>query len=73
MISSGAERIVGKSLCPLPPTTAPDWVEETCPFSILLASLAEGIGSDGKKNLPAMRDSIPGSGRSLGGGPGNPL
>ena len=25
------------------------------------------------KNLPVMQDSIPGLGRSLGGGPGNPL
>ena len=32
MISCGAERTVGKSLRPLPPTTGPDWVEETCPF-----------------------------------------
>ena len=64
MISCGAERTVGKSLRPLPPTTAPDWVEETCPFFYPVGIPGRGNrlrwqknnNNNNKKNLPAMRE-----------------
>ena len=74
------ELLATQSLRPLPPPTLTHTqlligLRKHVLFTILLASLAKGIGSDGKEPacIVGALDSIPGSGRSPGGGHGNPL